>query len=128
MADSGGPHLHHHPHRLSGLAARKGRLPEGSRREQVIGTLKAAFAPGRLRRSSRDGGRRDEAFTRDLVWHRSSLLISAERGDMENEFIEITAQEVGRIPAASLDRIRLPSPLTSPLVARTAPTDRGSTG
>src|SRR5713101_143973 len=48
MADSGGPHLHHHPHRLSGLAARKGRLPEGSRREQVIGTLKAAFVPGRL--------------------------------------------------------------------------------
>ncbi len=47
MADSGGPHLHHHPHRLSGLAARKGRLPEGSRREQVIGTLKAAFVPGR---------------------------------------------------------------------------------
>ncbi len=55
-----------------------------------------------LRRSYRDGGRRDEAFTRDLVWHRSSLLISAERGDLENEFIEITADEAGRVA----DRIR----------------------
>jgi hypothetical protein len=52
---------------------------------------------GVLRRSYRDGGRRDEAFTRDLVWHRSSLLISAERGDLENEFAEITAEQAGRI-------------------------------
>jgi hypothetical protein len=54
-----------------------------------------------LRRGYRDGGRRDEAFTQDLAWHRSSLLISAERGDLENEFIEITADEAGRI----VDRI-----------------------
>jgi hypothetical protein len=44
-----------------------------------------------LRRSYRDGGRRDEAFTQDLAWQRSSLLISAERGDLENEFVEIAA-------------------------------------
>ncbi len=49
-----------------------------------------------LRRSYCDGGRRDEAFTRDLAWQRSSLLISAERGDLENEFAEITADEAGR--------------------------------
>lgn len=55
-----------------------------------------------LRRSYRDGGRRDEAFIRDLIWHRSSLLISAERGDLENQFVEITAEEASRIA----DRIR----------------------
>jgi hypothetical protein len=54
-----------------------------------------------LRRGCRDGGRRDEAFTRDLTWHRSSLLICAERGDLENEFLEITAQEAARL----VDRI-----------------------
>jgi hypothetical protein len=52
---------------------------------------------GVLRRSYRDGGRRDEAFTRDLAWQRSSLLISAERGDLENEFVEIIADEADRI-------------------------------
>ncbi len=44
-----------------------------------------------------DGGRRDEAFTQDLVWQRSSLLISAERGDLENEFVEITAEQADEI-------------------------------
>jgi len=43
----------------------------------------------------------DEVFTQDLIWHRSSLLISAERGDLENEFIEITAEEAGRVATAS---------------------------
>jgi hypothetical protein len=50
-----------------------------------------------LRRSYRDGGRRDEAFTQDLAWQRSSLLISAERGDLENEFVEITAEQAYEI-------------------------------
>ena len=48
------------------------------------------------------GGRRDEAFSRDLVWERTTLLVSAERGDLENEFIEITEDEANRI----VDRIR----------------------
>jgi len=55
-----------------------------------------------LRRSYVDAGRRDEAFTQELVWHRSSLLASAERGDLENEFVEITAVETSRI----VDHIR----------------------
>jgi hypothetical protein len=49
-----------------------------------------------------DGGRRDEAFTRNLVWERSWSLVSAERGDLENEFIEITEDEANQI----VDRIR----------------------
>ncbi len=49
-----------------------------------------------------DGGRRDEAFTRNLVWERSPSLVSAERGDLQNEFIEITEDEANQI----VDRIR----------------------
>ena len=34
------------------------------------------------------GGKRDEAFTTDLVWERSASLVSAERGDLLNKFID----------------------------------------
>jgi hypothetical protein len=49
-----------------------------------------------------DGGRLDEAFTRNLVWEFSPALISAERGDLQNEFIEITETEANEI----VERIR----------------------
>ena len=49
-----------------------------------------------------DGGKRDEAFTRNLTWEHSWSLVSAERGDLENEFIEITEGEANQI----VDRIR----------------------
>ena len=45
------------------------------------------------------GGRRDEAFSQDLVWKRTVLLVSAERGDLQNEFIEITEDEANQIVA-----------------------------
>jgi hypothetical protein len=48
------------------------------------------------------GGRRDEAFSQDLVWERTSLMVSAERGDLQNEFIEIAEHEANQI----VDRIR----------------------
>ncbi len=48
------------------------------------------------------GGKCDEAFTTDLVWERSASLVSAERGDLENEFIEITEDEASQI----VERIR----------------------
>jgi hypothetical protein len=48
------------------------------------------------------GGKRDEAFTTDLVWERSASLVSAERGDLLNEFIEITEGEANEI----VERIR----------------------
>jgi hypothetical protein len=48
------------------------------------------------------GGKRDEAFTTDLVWARSASLVSAERGDLLNEFIEITENEANQI----VERIR----------------------
>lgn len=45
------------------------------------------------------GGRRDEAFSQDLVWERTAMLISAERGDLDNDFIEITEDEASQIVA-----------------------------
>jgi len=49
-----------------------------------------------------DGGRSDEAFTRNLRWEYSTSLISAERGDLANEYIEITEDEANQI----VERIR----------------------
>ena len=40
---------------------------------------------------------RDEAFTRNLIWKSSSSLVSSERGDLQNEFIEITEDEANHL-------------------------------
>ena len=64
---------------------------------------------GVLRRIKRDGGQRDEAFTRDLVWKRSASLHSAERGDTMNDFYPITEDEAILI----IDRIRRESGTSS---------------
>jgi hypothetical protein len=48
------------------------------------------------------GGKCDEAFTIDLVWERSASLVSTQRGDLQNEFIEITEDEANQI----VERIR----------------------
>jgi hypothetical protein len=70
----------------------------------IIDGLSSRERPaGVLRRTYFDaGGKRDEAFSRDLVWKRTSLLVSAERGDLKNEFVEITEDEANQI----VDRIR----------------------
>jgi hypothetical protein len=62
-----------------------------SSREQPAGVLRRIYFEV--------GGRRDEAFSQDLIWERTSLLISAERGDLQNEFIEITEDEANQIVA-----------------------------
>ena len=33
----------------------------------------------------------------DLIWVRTATLVSAERGDLQNEFIEITEDEANQI-------------------------------
>jgi len=65
-----------------------------SSREQPAGVLRRIYFDV--------GGRRDEAFSQDLLWERTSLLVSAERGDLQNEFVEITEDEADRI----VERIR----------------------
>lgn len=57
---------------------------------------------GVLRRIRRDGGTRDEVFSGELKWVFSPLKYSAERGDLANEFVQITETEAMRI----VDRIK----------------------
>jgi hypothetical protein len=65
-----------------------------SSREQPAGVLRRIYFE--------IGGRRDEAFSQHLAWERTAMLVSAERGDLQNEFIEITEEEANRI----VERIR----------------------
>jgi hypothetical protein len=65
-----------------------------STRERPAGVFRRTY--------TEDGGRSDEAFTRNLVWEYSTSLIAAERGDLQNDFIEITEDEANQI----VERIR----------------------
>ncbi len=65
----------------------------------VDDTSSRAQPSGVVRRVRHSGGQRDEAFGRDLGWSRTSLLYSAERGNLDNKFIEISAEEAERIVA-----------------------------
>jgi hypothetical protein len=65
-----------------------------SSREQPAGVFRRTY--------TQDGGRSDEVFTRDLTWEFSPELISAERGDLQYEFVEITTDEAYQI----VERIR----------------------
>ena len=69
-------------------------IDELSSRERPAGLFRRTYTEA--------GGLRDEAFTRNLVWKNSSSLVSAERGDLENEFIEIAEAEANQI----VERIR----------------------
>ena len=60
-----------------------------SSREQPAGVFRRTYFES--------GGRRDEAFTRNLVWEHSASLVSAERGDLQNEFFEITEDEASQL-------------------------------
>ena len=64
---------------------------DSSSRERPAGVFRRTY--------TEDGGRSDEAFTRNLRWEYSTSLISAERGDVENEFTEITESEASQIVA-----------------------------
>jgi hypothetical protein len=72
-----------------------------SSRERPAGVLRRVYFEA--------GGRRDEAFSRDLVWKPTTLLVSAERGDLKNEFVEIGEDEANQI----VDRIRATATDTS---------------
>lgn len=54
---------------------------------------------GVLRRVEDAEGESDEVFTRGLVWKRSASLYSAERGNLDNKFFEISAEEAERVVA-----------------------------
>jgi hypothetical protein len=69
-------------------------LDDLSSREQPAGVFRRTY--------TEDGGRSDEVFTQNLVWEFSPELISAERGDLQYEFIEITETEASE----NVERIR----------------------
>jgi hypothetical protein len=54
---------------------------------------------GVLRRTEDGEGESDEVFTRELVWKRSPSLYAAERGNLDNKFFEISAEEAEGIVA-----------------------------
>jgi hypothetical protein len=60
-----------------------------SGRERPAGILRRVYFES--------GGRRDEAYSQNLVWERTSLLVSSERGDLQYDFIEITEDEANQI-------------------------------
>jgi hypothetical protein len=66
-----------------------------SSREHPAGLFRRTFTEA--------GGLRDEAFTRNLIWKGSSSLISAERGDLQNDFIEISEAEANQL----MDQLRV---------------------
>jgi hypothetical protein len=65
----------------------------------VVNDLSTRVRPaGLFRRTYTEaGGLRDEAFTRNLVWKSSASLVSAERGDLQNDFFEITEDEADQL-------------------------------
>ena len=67
----------------------------------VVNDLSSRQHPaGLFRRTYTEaGGLRDEAFTTDLEWAPSESLFAAERGDLLNEFIEITEDEAAQLMA-----------------------------
>jgi hypothetical protein len=71
-------------------------INELSNRERPAGLFRRTYTEA--------GGRRDEAFTRDLIWERSASLVSAERGDLQREFVEISEVEADQLMAQLRDR------------------------
>jgi hypothetical protein len=64
-------------------------IDELSSRERPAGVFRRTYTAA--------GGRRDEAFTTNLIWERSSSLTSAERGDTQRDFVEISEDEASRL-------------------------------
>jgi hypothetical protein len=83
------------------IIRREAQMPDKVTYYAVVDDLSSRERPaGVFRRIYfESGGRRDEAFTRNLVWKRSASLVSAERGDLQNEFIEISEDEANQIVA-----------------------------
>ena len=79
-------------------------MPDSVTYYAVVNDFSSRQRPaGVFRRTyTEDGGRHDEVFTRNLQWEYSTSLISAERGNLDNKFIEITEEEANHI----MERIR----------------------
>ncbi len=75
-------------------------MPEHITYYAIVDDFSSRESPaGVVRRIKHDAGQRDEAFGRDLQWNHTSLLYSAERGNLDNKFYEISEDEANRIVA-----------------------------
>jgi hypothetical protein len=74
-------------------------VPDSVTYYAIVNELSSRERPGGLFRRTyfETGGKCDEAFTTDLAWGRSASLVSAERGDLLNEFVEISADEANQL-------------------------------
>lgn len=74
-------------------------MPDNVTYYAIVNELSSREQPGGLFRRTyfETGGKCDEAFTTDLVWERSASLVSAERGDLLNEFVEISEVEANQL-------------------------------
>lgn len=60
----------------------------------IVDPYSTRYRPaGVVRRIEHEDGQRDEAFGRNLAWGHTTLLYSHERGNLDNEFYEITERE-----------------------------------
>ena len=66
-------------------------------------TSSLARPAGVLRRTDKEGLDIDEVFSGTLQWVPSAALVSAEHGDITNDFTEITEAEAERIVARIRD-------------------------
>jgi hypothetical protein len=75
-------------------------MAEGTTYYAIVNDFSSRAEPfGVIRRVKQNGGQRDEVFSRDLTWKHTVLLYSAERGDLTNDMIPISAAEAERIVA-----------------------------
>ncbi len=75
-------------------------MAEGTMYFAIVNEFSSREKPfGVIRRVRQDGGQRDEVFSRDLTWKHTALLYSAERGDLTNDMIPVSAEEADRIVA-----------------------------
>jgi hypothetical protein len=52
---------------------------------------------GLLRRLQHDDGPEDEGLRDDLSWRKTSLIVEHDNGSLDNEFVEVSHEQAGRI-------------------------------
>jgi hypothetical protein len=60
---------------------------------------------GVIRRVADEAGQRDELFSPERTWKHTSLLYSAEHGDLANDMVVISAAEAARVLGQPAERL-----------------------
>jgi hypothetical protein len=71
----------------------------------IVGDDRTVADPyGLLRRLEHENGAIDEGLRRDFSWSRSPLITEWERGDFEDELVEVSHEQAGKIIEYFRDR------------------------